>query len=343
MRVRIRTALVGLLAIGLLVWFLRHADLADVWAEMRRGRVELLVAAVVATLATYVFRTMRWLYLLKPLGHVRFVPAFRVTVIGFAASAILPARAGEVLRPYLLARREGFSATAAFATIILERLLDTFTVLMLFGAFVLVFDPQSTGTDPATYEAVKLGGLVVGATALVGLVLFFFLSGHPAALEAFARRADRVLPARIAHLVAKIVGMFAEGLAVVRQPIRLLVAMLLSVPLWLSIAAGIWWATLAFHIVIPFVGSFLVTTLLVVGVAVPTPGAVGGFHEAYRIGATAFYGAPNDRAIGAAIVLHAISVLPTVVLGMIFMLQDGLDFGRMRSLTGGSQIEEGTA
>ena len=57
--------------------------------------------------------------------------------------------------------------------------------------------------------------------------------------------------------------------------------------------------------------------LLVVGVAVPTPGAVGGFHEAFRLGATTFYGAPNDRAVGAAIVLHAVSFVPVTALGLV--------------------------
>ena len=66
---------------------------------------------------------------------------------------------------------------------------------------------------------------------------------------------------------------------------------------------------------IPFTGSFLIVALLVVGVAVPTPGAVGGFHEAFRIGTAVFYGVDNDRAVGAAIVLHAISFLPVTLLG----------------------------
>ena len=56
----------------------------------------------------------------------------------------------------------------------------------------------------------------------------------------------------------------------------------------------------------PFTGSFLIMALLVVGVAVPTPGAVGGFHAAFRLGATTFFGAPDDAAVGAAIVLHAV-------------------------------------
>ena len=86
----------------------------------------------------------------------------------------------------------------------------------------------------------------------------------------------------------------------------------------------------------PFTGSFLQIALLVVGVSVPTPGGVGGFEAAVQIGLTSFYGVPNDRAVGAALVLHAVSLLPTVVLGFLFLLQDGLGFGGMRNLAHGA-------
>jgi uncharacterized membrane protein YbhN (UPF0104 family) len=74
------------------------------------------------------------------------------------------------------------------------------------------------------------------------------------------------------------------------------------------------------------------TAPLVVGVAVPTPGGVGGFHEAYRIGATGFFGADNDTAVGAAIVLHAINIVPVVIAGLIFAVQDGLKLGGMTEM-----------
>jgi uncharacterized membrane protein YbhN (UPF0104 family) len=103
-------------------------------------------------------------------------------------------------------------------------------------------------------------------------------------------------------------------------------------PLWLSIALGVWTATLAFHLAMPFTGSFLLLALLVVGVSVPTPGGVGAFEAAYRIGATSFYAVPNDRAVGAALVLHAISIVPTVAIGFLFLVQDGLKLGGVRKL-----------
>jgi uncharacterized membrane protein YbhN (UPF0104 family) len=80
--------------------------------------------------------------------------------------------------------------------------------------------------------------------------------------------------------------------------------------------------------------------LLVVGVAVPTPGAVGGFHEAFRLGATAFFGADNDAAVGAAIVLHVTSFVPVTLVGLWFAVRDGLSLQRIKQVTGSSEPVE---
>jgi uncharacterized protein (TIRG00374 family) len=332
MPLRIRTVLILLLTFGLLWFFLRNADMAQVWAEMRRARPGLLVAAVLVTGLTYALRALRWQYVLSPLGKTHYSNAFRATVIGFAATFLLPARAGEVIRPLLLARREGLPATATFATIILERLMDMVTVLALFAVFVLTADPATMSAQPAHLARVQAGGLLAAAAAAIALTTAFVAAGHPERLGRWALRVERVLPARMARMVAKFVESFTQGLGVMRQPRRLLVSLALSVPLWLSIAAGIWLTSLAFHITLPYVGSFLVMTILVVGVAVPTPGAVGGFHAAYQIAVQSFFGAPDDRAVGAAIVLHAVSFLPVTVLGLIFMARDGLSLSRAQAL-----------
>jgi uncharacterized protein (TIRG00374 family) len=277
-------------------------------------------------------RALRWQYLLAPIGPTRFSTAFRTTVIGFAASFLLPARPGEVLRPYLLAREEGLPPTAAFATIILERLLDLVTVLLLFGVFVLTVEPASLSAEPALYGRVKAGGLLAAAAAVFGLVVFFVLAGHPERLGAWALRIERVLPAKLARAVAGFVETFAQGLAVMRQPGRLLVSLILSFPLWLSIGLGIWVSSRAFHMTFSYLGSFLVMTLLVVGVAVPTPGQVGGFQVAYKIAVTTFLGAPEDAATAAAIVLWAVSFVPVTLLGLVFMAREGLTFARMKQM-----------
>ena len=298
---------------------------------MRSARPELLGVALLLTGLMYAIRAERWQYLLEPLGHTRYVVAFRATVVGFAASFVLPARAGEVLRPYLLARRERLPATAAFATVIVERMLDLVTVLLLLAVFLFLLQDGEAAASPRLYQAIWLGGAALTPVGVGVLVALFVMAGHPERLHGVVLRIERVLPARLARAVAGFAKTFAEGLAVVRRPSRLVWAMAWSTALWLAIATQVWVLVRAFDIAMPFGGSFLLTAMLVVGVAVPTPGGVGGTHEALRLGVTSFYGADNNAAIGAAIVQHAVNFVPVLLLGVWFIIQDGLSLTRLRA------------
>ena len=332
MKKSLRTVAIVVLSIGLLALFLRGAHLDVVWTEIKLANPWLIALSAAVTVLTMVLRALRWQYLLEPIGHTRFVAAFRTTTIGFAASAVLPARAGEVIRPYLLARQEGLSATATFATIIIERLLDAVACVMLLASFVLFFDPGMDRADSRLYGLVEVGGVTVGVLALLVLFAMFIAARDPAAAGRWAYKLEHLLPGKLTHKLASVLLRFAEGLAVVRTPRRLTLALALSFPLWLSIGLGIWAVTKAFGIDMAYTGSFLLIALLIVGVSVPTPGGVGGFEAAVQIGLTSFYGVPNDRAVGTAIVLHAVSLLPTIVLGFLFVIQEGLGFGGIRKL-----------
>src|SRR5436190_20342720 len=146
MKSSIRTAIVLAVAAALVVLFLRNVPLRDVAAAIVHARAGWLGVSVAMAILNLVIRALRWQYLLEPLGHARFRNAFRATVVGFAASTVLPARAGEVIRPYFLSRHEKMTATGAFATIILERVLDLLTVLVLLASSLFFFD-RGIGAD----------------------------------------------------------------------------------------------------------------------------------------------------------------------------------------------------
>lgn len=336
---RIRTVAVSILAIALFAWFLRNANLGEVWVHVRRARFDLLFAGFVAIVVTYVIRARRWQYLLDPIGPTRFRTAFRATVIGFAALGVLPARAGDVLRPYLLARQEGLSLSATFATIVMERVLDLVTVLALLVVFVWGFAGPDT-LPPALLRPIELSSAAAGALAMLLMVVMWILATHPERVGRLVFSVARVLPHGIANRLAGLARTFSSGFAVAREPRALAMALLWSVPLWLTISAEAWLVTIAFGIDMPFVGTFLLQALLVIGVAVPTPGAVGSFHEAYRIGVTTFFGASNDTAVAAAIVTHAVSFVPVVLIGLVFMAQDGLSVGGLRAMAGAAAEKE---
>jgi glycosyltransferase 2 family protein len=340
MRIHLRTAIVLLVAAGLLALFLRNVDLGRVFSEILHARPEWLALSFLSSIVNLAIRSYRWRYLLEPLGQTSFASAFRATAVGFAASTVLPARAGEVIRPYFLARmrpRDGrMSATGAFATIIVERLLDVITVLVLVASYVFVFGRRMATTNPTAFAWLTWIGASSAAAALAALAVLFVLAGDPARLGRATERLARIVPS-FATAIAAVVEKFARGLGAVRRPTRLFVALVWSFPLWLSIAAGIWAGAVAFGLAIPFTGTFVVIALLVLGVAVPTPGAIGGFHAAFRYGATAFFGAADAPAVGAAIVLHLFSVGPSLLLGLFFAAQVGLNIEGMRRMA--SQAE----
>ena len=300
--------------------------------QIIRARPAWLALSLASMFVNLAIRALRWRYLLEPIGSTSFANAFRATVVGFAARGLLPAAAGELVRPYFLSKHEAVSATGAFATVILERLLDLLTVLVLLASFVFVFGRGSRAANPAAFAVVTWAGAFAGLFSVIALVILFMLAGHPERVNLALARAAGHGPSRFVGLLLQTAAKFVGGLVAIRRPRRLLVALAWSFPLWLCIAFGIWTVAVAFHLAVPFSGSFLLIALLTLGVAVPTPGAVGGFHEAFRFGVTQFFGAPQDAAVGAAIVLHAFSIGSALSLGLVFAAQAGLNMSGMRQL-----------
>jgi uncharacterized protein (TIRG00374 family) len=325
-RVRWQTLVIVALTIALLWLAFRNVDLKHTWDAITHADLRLIGLAILVTFSTYALRAIRWTWLLKPLGAGGFRIAFRMTVIGFATNFLLPGgRVGEVLRPFLLARHERINAASAFATIVVERLLDIVVVLLFFAGAIAV-SVVDVGDD------VRIAAYIAAGMAVAGFIVLFVLAGHPERLGRLTEKLGRWLPARVAQPLARIVRTFAEGLAVLRSPSNLLMAGLWSVGVWLSIAAGIWVVSHAFDLTISFVGSFLVVGYLTVGVAAPTPGGAGGFHFMYKLALTQFFGADPDVAVAAATVLHAVSFVPVSLMGIVFMWQDGLTLGGLRHM-----------
>jgi uncharacterized protein (TIRG00374 family) len=339
MRSQLRTIIVLALAAGLVVLFFRNVDLGRVFVDILHARPEWLALCLATTFLNLVIRALRWQFLLEPLGTTAFSNVFRATAVGFAATSLLPARAGEVIRPYFLARHEQMSATGAFATIIVERLLDIITVLVLLASYVFVFGREVAFTNPLGFRAIKWAGTSAAVIAVAVLIVLSVLAKDPARLGRTIERLAHVVPSALVSVLAKVAEKFAVGLGAMRQPGRLFLALAWSFPLWLSICLGIWSVAVAFRLAIPFTGSFLLLAMLVLGVAVPTPGAVGGFHEAFRIGATVFFGAADTAAVGAAIVLWLFSIGPSLFLGLVFAAQVGLNLNGIRRLA--DQAEQG--
>ena len=304
--------------------FLRNANLPSVWSEIRRAQPKLLIAALGAVALSHGARVRRWQQLLAPLGAVGFASAARATIIGFATTAILPGRLGEVLRPYLLARREQLSVSATLATIVLERVMDLITVVLLLGIFLVGFaDGLPQGSRPML-SGLKVGGAFAAAGAVTALAVIALAAGNPDRAGRLVARLVRVLPDRVGGFAEQTMVAFSRGLGLARQPGRLVRAFVWSFPVWLCVAGSAWAVCHAFGIDLPLSGSLVLMVMMVLGVAVPTPAGAGGFHAAFQVGATGFYEAPLEAAVGAALVLHGLSFGPIALLGLVWMVRDGV-------------------
>ncbi len=327
MRLSRQTVLVTVATLALLAFFFRQADLGGVWRALVSAHPGLIALSIAAVLPTYILRTWRWQILLAPIAPLPFTPVFRATIVGFTTTFLLPARAGELIRPWMLSRETGVSASAAFATVIVERLFDLVAVLALFCVWRLLPAPPGA----AEIEGVTAAAILAGIAGLAALGLTFLLAGRSERVGTMGTALARVLPARAATAIVTFIEKFARGLAIMRRPGPIVAALGLSLLLWASIGLTTWLTSRAFGITFPYAASFLVSLFLVVGVAVPTPGGVGGFHAAYSFAATRLFGATQEQAVACAIILHAVSFVPVTLVGLIIMARAGLSIQSARA------------
>jgi uncharacterized protein (TIRG00374 family) len=328
-----RVGLSLLLAVGLLFLFFRGVDWNAMGRALRAADPIYLCGVVLVTLVTYAARAWRWGFLLAPLARVPFPRLFSATVIGFMTGLLIP-RAGEVVRPYLVARQFPVSTSAGFASIVLERLVDLITVLLLFALYLYVLPTPSAQTHGPLLGVLKIAGAAAGAGALVILVVLLAWHRHS---ETAMRLADRVLrpfPARFASAVSRGVRSFGEGLAVLKaSPSHLAAILAQSLVVWLLLGLGLYWNNRAFGLRLPYHTTFLLLAFLTVGVAIPTPGTVGGFHAFYRAALTQAYGVDSDVAAAAGIAAHALGNLPVLLLGLVFLGREGLTVGKVANMS----------
>ena len=207
----VRTGSLLLLAAGLLWLFFRGSDLSAIRLSLAGANLWILGSALGAVLVTYLLRAARWQLLLAPLGKAGLWNCFTTTVIGFMLN-FLAARLGEIARPYLLARREGFSASSAFATILLERVLDLVTVVLLIGFWLLASPPEVV--SGSALRRLELGGALGLAASVIALGILFVLARCPEQVLPWIKKLFRILPAKLEMAASGFAETFADGLAV---------------------------------------------------------------------------------------------------------------------------------
>lgn len=319
---RIKIAVVLVVTIGFLVGVMWGIDLEHALEALSQVSWWRLVPMCLLYLLTHMLRVWRLKLLLNlPLRYWRL---FSINSVGFLAINVIPLRLGEMVRPYLLAEREGVPFGLGMAAIVLERLLDMLMLLgMLMGLTLLVELPTGglvIETDRGGVDVIAAGQRFAG-----GIVILGVLAG--AALIAIGEPATRLIEKLpMGGLVAGFVRKFRDGFGeLLKAPARLLLLLVLSASIWGSTIGAVAVVMSAFPGIPVSLGSAWSTWSITLSgmVALPTPGFFGAY-ELFCSTALRLWSVDEDLAKTFAVVLHLGMFGFTVGIGGICLFIEGL-------------------
>jgi glycosyltransferase 2 family protein len=302
---------------GLFLWLaVRDVSWPETAAALRHAHfVHVPLFVAMASLSLYL-RALRWGVLVRPLARVERRSLVSATAIGFAANMLLPLRAGEVIRPWLLARKERLPVAPAMATVAVERLFDMATLLFFFGIATL--------TLPLPPEWKRYGWVFLGTFAIL-LAALVVLQRIPHRAVAVLETALAPLPEAVSAPVVRTVHQFAEGLASLRSATAIGAAVLYSLGVWLTLAVTFGLGLAALDLPVPRIrGALSITTIVAIAVSIPGgPGFIGMFQVGCEV-ALGVYGVGKTIAFSYSVLVQVLQFATTVALGLYFFLRENV-------------------
>jgi glycosyltransferase 2 family protein len=318
---------VGIAISAVCLWFLfRQMDPAKLLVAFRDMDWRYLPVAIACTFVSYFFRAVRWLLLLSPIKRIAFRPLYAATIIGYMANNILPARLGELARAYVLAQQQDLRTTAVFATLVIDRLWDGFTVLVILviTLFTIQLPPAMVGVQ----QSLSAGGYVMLTIYLVVMMVLFFLKRFTGPTRTLLARILSPFPAKLGEMVLRLMDSFVTGLKM-GTPAAMVSIILSSAVIWFFALLPVDLVLHAFGISLPLSGSMLILVFLVFAVMVPaSPGFIGTYHAACVYGLKAF-DVPLEKAMSIALVMHGIGFFPVILVGMYYLAKDRISLAAL--------------
>jgi len=317
-----------LISVVLVALFLRAThprELADAFEE---ANYWWLIPGTGVLFVAIMARCIRWSVLMRPVAPMSAMRLFPYAIIGYMANNLLPARAGELVRAYVLGDREGVSKMGTFGTIAVERLFDgvTLVLMLLIAGSIVGFNDSRL----QVIAAVSTGLFVVALAA------FYLLTLN----EDRARRVIhfflRALPERFEHQAETMADALVGSLRSVHDWRSLVLVSLFSGIAWTVEAGAYAVIGQGFNMDVGFGHYALLLAAANLAIIIPTFfGGTGPFEWASKL--VLVGGGVADNVAGAySIVAHGVILIPTTVLGLILLWFYGVSFRRITHV----QVEE---
>jgi uncharacterized protein (TIRG00374 family) len=304
-----------------LLAILWSVDIRQTKEALRAANYAYIPLAVLLCLVTNVLRSYRWKYVLNPIRRISIRTLFSGVAIGYMANNLLPARLGELVRSYVIGKKEGISKSSILATIVVERLIDGFT-LLLFLVLVSVFF-----TIPFWIKQVGFVAAICLSAFSVFLVLL--LAKRKFGFRLIQQSVGRV-SSRLAERVNSLLESFLQGLAIVNHTKDTLLAFVFTILAWIVEAGTYYVIGLAFDLNLPLDVAVVTLAIINFGILIPAgPGYVGTF-EFFCVSALSLVSLDKSVALSYALVLHAVLVIPITVIGLMYFVKDQVSLAEIR-------------
>ncbi|MBS1790446.1 MAG: flippase-like domain-containing protein [Acidobacteria bacterium] len=323
-----------ILAVGIILvyWFVSRLDLTTVGEHLRHAKIwPLLVAAILINLTIFV-RSFRWREFLAPIADVKIGNLIAATAVGFGGLFVI-GRAAEIIRPTVLSLREKLQPSATFATILIERIFDTVMVVTLFSICLLYADlPQSQAVIWQKIGGTQTLGMIFLIGISLGLIVLVLLRLKARLILSWLETKLARLPKKLSQLILNFIRHLAEGLSILLDLKKLLIAVFYTFVVWGLIASATWLTLYAFDLRFSLMQIIFILGFGLVGSIVPTPGGSAGAFHAAAAKALEFLGVEPNLAASVAIVYHLIAFGPPFMLGLYYLIRHDISFSQLREM-----------
>lgn len=329
---KFKSFLVLAFGLGLAYWFVQRLDWHVVGSYLRQARILPLVLAAILINLTMVARSLRWQAFLAPIAPVRFNNLFVATAIGFGSLFVI-GRAGEIIRPTILSLRERLRPSATLATILIERIYDTTTVVTLFAVNLLFFElPSQSTQNQQILTSIRSIGFMLLLAIIVGIGLLILLRLKAHVVLNWLERKAHSLPTKLVRPLLNFIHHLTDGLSVLLNLRELAITIGYTICVWGLIFTATWLTMYAFGLGVTASHVIFILGFGLVGSVVPTPGgSAGAFHAAAAKGLE-FLGLESNMAASVAIVYHLIAFGPPFLMGLYFLLRHDISVQQIREM-----------
>ena len=293
-----------------------------------------LLLGIFLMLVTYLVRAFRWEVMLRPYcPQVDFRALLSATVIGFTAVVVL-GRAGELVRPYLIAVKERVPFPSQMAAWVLERILDTMIVLLIFGIALIKIPDRGLHLSVGLEWLVRVGGYIIAVLcAACGFSLVLFRN-FTAASRARILSALAFLPEVAYHRIERTLEAFSEGMQSIRSTSSLALLFIYTLIEWSVITAGYYAIFRAFPATsgFGFIDTLTFVGFVSLGSIVQIPGIGGGVQVAIVVVLTELFRLSFEVSSGLALLIWVLGFVSIVPFGLACAFFEGMNWSKFKHL-----------